>query len=657
MTAGAAEGVNVSSISVRSSDDAGTGSAANALGAAFTNLRLMSGAVQLGTTVVTSTADAAATLYTFHLSPVLSIPAGTSVQIDLFADVLGVGIATWRAVPSPDRTQLDSATGTGKITGSAANIPSALLLAKRGQAITLTDAGTLGLNIDPTSPATMQMVMGAADQTLGVWRFSATTEDITVTQLTVNNLRGAISSGNVRNLKLFVGGRQVGSTVPALVGNNTTFTLPTGLFTIPRGETRVVVLRADITSFADGATTNEFVRMSITPPTTITGVATDTIIARGASGNFALVATADQGVAHTVSDQYQYRTTLTPAITAVSPMTRGTTVRVATLSLTGGTTTAQIRPALQANDEADGPVPPAVAGPGNDWIAVDADGAVTVNTTAGQRVDGSASIQIVSAANTASSLVFDFGTADTTPRQPNPLHTFSRVSFWIHPTISTGATTFNFVACSDVLLATCQQRTAFTPTMGVLNYITMPLSVGDLVPGTRYAGVTVAAGVTGAIATTSLDNLRFWNDSIVIDIAGNIHTGALGTSIALRDAGGVIRAIGYVPVGGASAVTLIGGNDIDNAPSSVPVAGLIEVGTTPLVLDVITNTHTLIAVPASGIAQNLHLSLDLGTPTAVGDFRWWDQAIAATTSIIWINPAPTGLPTPISGTASTVTGG
>jgi len=65
----------------------------------------------------------------------------------------------------------------------------------------------------------------------------------------------------------------------------------------------------------------------------------------------------------------------------------------------------------------------------------------------------------------------------------------------------------------------------------------------------------------------------------------------------------------------------------------------------------ITDTTKVIDIAVSGISRTLTLSSDLGTYTTAGDFRWYDQAMAATSPITWMNGA-----SPISVTLSLSTG-
>ena len=106
--------------------------AANSLGAAFTNLKLMRNGAQVAQTVTTSTADVAATTYTFNLSPAVLLAPTQSAQFDLYADVISG--ATWTAL---QRSYLASASGTGQVTSATVSASSTLGSGNIMQALTV----------------------------------------------------------------------------------------------------------------------------------------------------------------------------------------------------------------------------------------------------------------------------------------------------------------------------------------------------------------------------------------------------------------------------------------------------------------------------------------------------------------------------------------
>lgn len=620
LTAGAAEGVNVTSVVF--TDDNGTlnTNGTNALGAAFTNLNLYNGATKLNSSaVVTSTGDAAGKTYTISLSPALSINTGQTVQIDLKGDVISG--YTWAG---NDTAELDSAYGTGKVTGTAANI--AVANGKAGQGITIVTSGTLSASVDSSTPISTQMVMGGVGQTLAIWKFSAsTTEDLTVSQIIVKNTTAATGNGVsiVNNLKLYVDGSQIGSTVPALssAAANATAVFGGLSIVIPKGAYKLVTLKADVTSYAALPVSGDKATMAITMPTTITGASTDTIIARGASGNYA----ATPGSAtYSGNDQYTYRTTITASIAcsgSCSNRTRAASDTIGQLTLSGTSSAdAQIRPAFQVNDEAVGT-----------WTFTGASNGV--NTTAGQFVDGSGGIRVVSAAATASKIAVDTGATGI-------INGYSGVSLWLYASDTVSVATYTLTIADDAALTT-NAKTYVIPalTNSTLNYIDIPFTSLSAMPisTSRYIGVTVGAG--GGVSSSTLDNIRFYNDKITVDIApsASINAAAKGTPFYLKDNGGTVRGIGYYPSNSAAAsVVLFGGDDIGNAAASAPTAGLLSLGASSSVYNLVTSTTALLIADTTNV-ETLTASLTLGNASTTGNFRWYDQAVTATSPITWFN--------------------
>jgi len=151
-----------------------------------------------------------------------------------------------------------------------------------------------------------------------------------------------------------------------------------------------------------------------------------------------------------------------------------------------------------------------------------------------------------------------------------------------------------------------------------------------------YVGVKFDL-TANASTTISLDAVRAYNDSITVDISGNATDAGNAYPVYLKTSGGTERALGYFDYANDKVVLV---------PTSE-----ISVGATPVALNMITDTTVVIDTAVSGISRTLTLSSDLGTYTTAGDFRWYDQAMAATSPITWMNGA-----SPISVTLSLSTG-
>jgi len=152
---------------------------------------------------------------------------------------------------------------------------------------------------------------------------------------------------------------------------------------------------------------------------------------------------------------------------------------------------------------------------------------------------------------------------------------------------------------------------------GKWNYVELTIPAG-LTASSTYIGYTMVTG------NVYIDAIRAYNDSITIDMAGNISTStpytATGTPVYLKTTGGTEKAVGYYGAGKAILV-----------PSAE-----ISVGATAQSFDLITDTITLLVADTTS-NETLSLSADLGSYTTAGDFRWYDQAVTATSPITWLN--------------------
>lgn len=642
LTTNTSQGVDVTSIVL--DDDVATASMA----ASFTNLVLKKDGVALAPVVIPNTSDAAGTDYTFSLSPALSIPANSTVSVDVYADILSG--ETWT---DGEDLRLVSSTGTGKITGTTvsgtANVD--------GQDITVSAAGTLALSVDGSSPVGSQHVLGSTAKTLGIWKFEAdNTEDLSVSQIIVHNDNSTTGNGNIKNIKLFVGGVQVGSTISALNGSgDATFG---GLnITVPRASSTLVTVKADFATFteAGSAGVGDLVRLEIALPATINeDGTTDTVVARGASGTFASVTSGTEGD-KTAENMFPYRTTLASSIacsSSCSARTRGSNDTIGKLTLNGGgTTDAQFRPALQLNDEADG------GAAGNDWVATGTANSFTTNNV----VDGTNSLRITEdgASAVADHSHYDFGTSFD-------LGDYSRLAFWINSSAAKAANDLTIVlsqtadttdnASLDGLGTNPITFNVPALSAGADTFVNLSLSGADSAVTYRFMTINVAANPDNA-ATIDIDAVRFYNDSINVDLAGSL--GATTTVdtllLSMKDNGGTTRGVAYVDGSSTAAATALitFGDDIGSATAAAPASGLLSIGSSAQVFDLQTNTTTLLATETTA-TESLSVSLDLGnaggtgSSSTAGDFRWWDQGVTATSPINFLVLGGSGTPITIN---------
>jgi len=621
MTAGASEGVDVSSVTLEScATGAGGTDGTRALGNTFTNLKLMSGSTQLGSTYVTNSSDAAGTTYAFYPSPAFTVAAGDTIQVDVYADIRSSN--TWN---DTDAVELDSATGTGQVTSSAANITAGASASADAQDITLASAGTLSVERDDIySPTYTQVSMGATDQVMAAWKFEANTvESLEVNQIEVTESTGS-ASGNVNNIRLFVDGSQVGSAVPAFDANAEAWFRNLS-FVIPAGEGKTVIAKADVTPYSQSPSAGTAVTFQVKLPATggITGATANTIIAKGdTSGQYAATDVGSE-TAYTGYGQYPYRTVLTAALSTTRTATgntRSSDDKVATLELSGtSSTTAKM---------ASGSEPTTIA----EGVGA-ATGVLATTTTSGDQVDGSGSSWDLTTATAGSSISFDAGSATALF---NSVALYSRVSFWlkVNRASGNGITTDFFVSTSTasdsvganatVVVIPDLSGTALTDNIWYFVDMTIP----TLAASHRYIHVeTQAIGSLSNGDDVYIDKLTAYNDSVVLDVAGNLNaTAPKGTQFSVKS-GGTTVGYGYYT-----------GTTTAGTAKIIPTT-TFQAGTTTANYDVWVSTTALMATDASGVNESLSLRCDFGTPSADGDFQWYDQGISAVTSPIgWINP-------------------
>jgi len=237
LTAGSAEGANVTQIQIK------TGSA-NGDAARFQNLRINVSGSPVGST---QGVIADQTTYSFTPSSMLSIPAGGSVVVDVYADILSNATTGTFA----GAFILQGLTATGSVDNAAltaAGVPTT------GQQIDIEAKGTLTVAIDPTTPTTAQVqeeVMGTPQQTLAAFNFAANgVEPINIQQLIVTDTSSA--GGDLQNFKLYVNGNQFGPVVPSLNAANNgtaTFNMQANPLVVPVNSNVTVLVKADISAF------------------------------------------------------------------------------------------------------------------------------------------------------------------------------------------------------------------------------------------------------------------------------------------------------------------------------------------------------------------------------------------------------------------------
>lgn len=268
ITAGSSEGMNVTQIVL--ADNSGV-----EMGDNFQNLKIKNGSTPIGSTI--AALNTTAGTYTFNPASAINIAAENSYIIDVYADIKSNAANIDTSVNPVIRFSSISAVGASS--SNTLVSPSAIDL----QQAYISSSGNLSLIIDSSSPIAQQLIMGATDQTIAVFKLTAdSAENINVTKIVLNDLMVNAGTGTIMNVKLFDGGTQIGSTVSfAAEYASTTYAVFSGLsLAISAGADKVITVKGDINTFDGGGVSGSTHEISIYP--TYNGV-NEPITAQGAS--------------------------------------------------------------------------------------------------------------------------------------------------------------------------------------------------------------------------------------------------------------------------------------------------------------------------------------------------------------------------------------
>lgn len=168
-SASSADGVNLNTISISLEPGTSTN--------AFQNLKLYVNGTQFGTTQGVVSAN---TTYSFSSASPVNIPAGQSVNVDVYADTLSNATGTYAPA-----TALTGYTGSGQTSLSSITAPNNF--SQDGQTIVFNGQPSLQVSLDNSSPAATQIAQGTNGNTLGVFDLLETSRvtPVTVTQLNI----------------------------------------------------------------------------------------------------------------------------------------------------------------------------------------------------------------------------------------------------------------------------------------------------------------------------------------------------------------------------------------------------------------------------------------------------------------------------------------
>lgn len=270
-----------------------------------------------------------------------------------------------------------------------------------------------------------------------------------------------------------------------------------------------------------------------------------------------------------------------------------------------GSAQPQLRPSLQANDEADNNVP------GDNWVG---SGTISVDSNWRNIVDGDAAIQ---SRGSRHSLYFDFGNR-------HDLSQYSKASFIIMNLAGSPAT-YTFRACSTLIAIgdasdTCQQ---LIPIRGSIpagkNIVNMDLA--GLNSSTRYIGIESLNDNPGV---TNIDAFRLYNDSITLNLLGSLARNAIdgipiyGLPVKMEDVSGRVIGVGYIDIKSVSQAqaVIIPGADIGNAPARESPASAVSLAS---------NQYKFAASTADLLAQDTRAAESLAVMVDLrSDIQWYD---------------------------------
>jgi len=322
LNAGGADSVDVTTVTVT------TG--ATSVAANFQNMKVMVGSVQLGQTQTTLSNS---TAYSFSPSSPINIPAGGSVNVDVFMDVLSnaatsvnQSIASLSSITSQLHTSGSSITSPGSTTG---------------QTVQISGNGSVTISQSPTTPVSRELAMSQPGQILGVIKFAETTgnEAATLTDLTITatavagtTLNGSASESKNTLLNFTISaqdntGATLGSTFTKGSWSSGAGGTGTQLYTvtfnninlpIPQGPAKYMNLtfKADINAFTNGAASNSTWKVGLAAASAAT--------IRGQSSNATITPTLTSNA--TSNTTTALRTTI--GVTAVGSITSPVSVTV-----------------------------------------------------------------------------------------------------------------------------------------------------------------------------------------------------------------------------------------------------------------------------------------------------------------------------------------
>jgi hypothetical protein len=247
LQASSTESVNVSTLAVRLQTATDVNFTADfSTAPIFTNLTLekSDGTVigsSIGTAIVGNVADGYGAANSFSVSGQLTIPASSTVQVDVYADIPAGINGYLRSEIEGGTTKGISATGASS--GVTADAPSSTQV---GQTIAIVAGGTLTVAEETSGAASSSfLTTGLSGVEMGRIKLSATVEDMKVDRLEVRTVSG---DGNLAQIKLLGTGLSTDPT-SSLTNGKAVFTFASGSeINVPAYGSKVLTVVADTTN-------------------------------------------------------------------------------------------------------------------------------------------------------------------------------------------------------------------------------------------------------------------------------------------------------------------------------------------------------------------------------------------------------------------------
>lgn len=213
------------------------------------NLKVMVGSTQFG--VTRATIGDAETSLPFSASTPVVVPAGGSVTVDVYADILTTsGAATHSAVIDLIGWLALGATSNSSITfGTAVS----------GQDVTIASGPVLTVAKASESAPTKQVVMGSTGNSLFTLRLTAdNVEDVRVTEIALEDVIGSNSAGKAsyENVALYDGTTLVSGPKSLSLADTSSstvrFTMTGDGVIVPKNGTKNLELKGDVASYTSG---------------------------------------------------------------------------------------------------------------------------------------------------------------------------------------------------------------------------------------------------------------------------------------------------------------------------------------------------------------------------------------------------------------------